>query len=192
MRSCSESGQATVEAAFLLPVLFVVFGLFLQPTILLYNRSVMSAAASESCRLVATNTMSDAAVKAYVVRRLGGVPHLGIFHVGGDKTWDISWEGPDEKGEVSVSIANRAQPLPLFGVVAGLGNNINENGEVEQRVEAKSSCVPKWAAKAGSADEWMAKWKSSGEKKSAGKEKGKKKKSKDSKKAGSSSKETPS
>lgn len=56
MRSCSESGQSTVEAAVLLPVLFVVFGLLLQPAILLYNRCIMNAAAAEGCRLVATGS----------------------------------------------------------------------------------------------------------------------------------------
>ena len=54
MRRTCESGQATVEAAFLLPVLFVGLLLLMQPGILLYDRLVMQAAASEGCRLLAT------------------------------------------------------------------------------------------------------------------------------------------
>ena len=49
MRRTCESGQATVEAAFLLPVLFVGLLLLMQPGILLYDRLVMQAAASEGC-----------------------------------------------------------------------------------------------------------------------------------------------
>ena len=48
MRRTCESGQATVEAAFLLPVLFVGLLLLMQPGILLYDRLVMQAAASEA------------------------------------------------------------------------------------------------------------------------------------------------
>ena len=51
-----ESGQATVEAAFLIPVLLVALLLLMQPGILLYDRLVMNAAASEACRLLATKT----------------------------------------------------------------------------------------------------------------------------------------
>ncbi|MFR1637837.1 MAG: TadE family protein [Eggerthellaceae bacterium] len=56
MRRTCESGRATVEAAFLLPVLFVGLLLLMQPGILLYDRLVMQAAASEGCRLLATKT----------------------------------------------------------------------------------------------------------------------------------------
>ena len=35
MRFSSESGQSTIEAAVLLPVLFALFGLLLQPALLL-------------------------------------------------------------------------------------------------------------------------------------------------------------
>lgn len=158
MRRCSESGQATVEAAVVLPAFFIMLGLFIQPMILMYSKSAMSAAASEGCRLVATNTSSPAAVKSYVRRRLGGIPQADVFHVGGS-SWKISYEGPNEKGAVFVEIENRARPLPLFGVVAGLGNSIDKDGNVVQRVKVRSSCLPAWACKNGkSADEWIEEW----------------------------------
>ena len=51
-----ERGQATVEAAFLIPVLFTVLLLSVQPGMVLYDRMVMRAAASDACRLAAAKT----------------------------------------------------------------------------------------------------------------------------------------
>ena len=93
MRSCSESGQSTVEAAVLLPVLFVVFGLLLQPAILLYNRCIMNTAAAEACRLVATSSGDDASTRAYIEHRLEAIPKVPIFHA--DETWNITWSCSD-------------------------------------------------------------------------------------------------
>lgn len=142
----------------LLPVLFLVLGLLLQPAILFYDRSVMSAAASEGCRLVATGTARGDATKGYIVRRLAGIPELEVFHLGGARGWEVSWEGPDGSGETTVRIVNRVRPLPLFGVVAGLGNSVDDDGNVVQRAEARSSSVPAWAGAAGSADQWIGGW----------------------------------
>ncbi len=47
---CREDGQATVEAAFALPVLFLLVLLLVQPGIVLYDRMVMASAAAEGCR----------------------------------------------------------------------------------------------------------------------------------------------
>lgn len=158
MRFCSESGQGTIEAAVMLPVLFVVFGLFIQPTILLYDKAVMSAAASEGCRLVATSTASETAVRGYVRRRLGAVPKLNVFHVGGDEGWKVSWTGPNKRGKVTVTIVNKAQPLPLFGVVAGLGNSITKKGYVKQTVKASASSRPVWSYENGEPEGWIGAW----------------------------------
>ena len=43
-----ERGQATVEAAFLIPVLFTVLLLSVQPGMVLYDRIVIQAAASDA------------------------------------------------------------------------------------------------------------------------------------------------
>lgn len=158
MRSFSERGQASVEAAVLLPVLFLVLGVFVQPAVLLYDKAVMRSAAAEGCRLIATNTASGTAVEAYLLRRLGGVPNLDAFHCGGERGWDLAWGGPDEAGEVSVRIVGRARPLPLFGVAAGLSGAIGADGNVELRVEERSSCRPAWAQQAGSPESWIGRW----------------------------------
>ena len=54
----TDSGQATVEAAFLIPVIFIVMMVLLQPGIILYDRMVMNHAAAEACRMLATSTGS--------------------------------------------------------------------------------------------------------------------------------------
>ena len=153
-----ETGQATVEAAFLLPVLFLLLGLFVQPAFLLYNRCVMYAAAAESCRLVATASADEAALKAYVQRRLRAVPQLPVFHEGADAGWEIALSGGQTGGEVSVSIVNHARPLPLFGISAGLAGQM-EGDTVRQEVRVASHVVPQWAADAGTGPaDWVGRW----------------------------------
>lgn len=158
MRFFSERGQSTVEAAFLLPVFFTVLGLLLQPSLLLYNRCIMNEAASEGCRLIATNTNDDATTRAYILRRLAAIPDVAVFHDGDD--WDISWSGGELGQSVTVTIVNRARPLPLFGVLAGLASAKSKDGQLEQRVEVSSSLAPDWASGLGSKpSDWIRKWK---------------------------------
>ena len=54
-----DTGQATVEAAFALPIALVLVILLVQPGILLYDRIVMQQAAAETCRLLATTPEGD-------------------------------------------------------------------------------------------------------------------------------------
>ncbi len=152
-----EGGQASVEAAFLLPVLFLFLGVFVQPAMLLYDRCVMQAAAAEGCRLYATATADESALSAYVQRRLRAVPHVDAFHEGGDAGWDISFSS-GEGGEVSVSISHRVRPLPLFGIAAGLSAQMEE-GSVRQEAQVDSHVVPGWAAGSGEGPaEWVGRW----------------------------------
>ena len=74
-------GQATVEGAFLIPVILLMLMMLVQPGILLYDRMVMSEAASEGCRLIATWPASESndACEGYIRRRLGSVPHVQPF-----------------------------------------------------------------------------------------------------------------
>lgn len=78
-----ERGQATVEAAFLIPVLFTVLLLSVQPGMVLYDRIVMQAAASDACRLAAVKTDavgdSSQAVEAFVRHRLGAIPPVPLL-----------------------------------------------------------------------------------------------------------------
>lgn len=156
MCSCSERGQATVEAAVLLPVLLAVMGALLQPAILLFDRCVMNDAAAEGCRLLSTANVDEQAVREYVRRRLASVPELPVFHEG---AWEVELSGGEGTASVSVTVVNRVHALPLPGIVPGLASQIDGAGRVVQRVEVSSSVVPAWAADAGSPSEWIASWK---------------------------------
>ena len=84
-----ESGQSTVEAAFALPVLMVLFLLLLQPGIILYDRIVMEGAAAEGCRLIATAADPGQVEEDYIRRRLSAVPQADIFHVHSTEPFDF-------------------------------------------------------------------------------------------------------
>ena len=77
-----EEGQATVEAAVLIPTVMVVLALLLQPAMLLYTRAVMSGAAAEGARLATTATYDEAVFLAgsFVKLMLCAVPDLACFH----------------------------------------------------------------------------------------------------------------
>lgn len=119
-----EQGQATVEAALLLPVLMVLMALLVQPACLLYTRCVMQSAAAEGCRLVATSTRAAGAAPqaqcAYVLRRLAAVPDAPIFHEGGEAGWEIELSGSTSAHAASARITTTARPLPFVGVLAGM------------------------------------------------------------------------
>ncbi|OUO92128.1 pilus assembly protein TadE [Gordonibacter sp. An230] len=161
-----ERGQATVEAAFLIPVLLVGLLLLVQPGILLYDRLIMHAAASEACRLLATKT--DAAgdmaesCEAYVRHRLGAVPPVSCFHVHeGGCSWEVSFEGDEGSEVVRVLIANEARPLPLLGAGGALLGILNERGNYRIEVEAEQQVQPEWVYSASAGDdpsEWVGAW----------------------------------
>lgn len=151
--SHGEPGQGTVEAAFLLPILFVGLLLLMQPGILLYDRIVMSAAASEACRLLATKTdaagdMSESC-EAFVRHRLGAVPPVACFHVhDGGCSWDIVLEGDERSETVRAVIRNEVRPLPLLDAGGALLGIVNGAGNFEVEVEAEQRTQPAWAGSA--------------------------------------------
>ncbi len=165
-RSFCEQGQATVEAAVLLPVFFVVLLLLLQPAILLYDRVVMEGAASETARLLVTKTdvlgSMDENCEAFVRHRLGAIPPLPVFHVHEPScSWDIAFEGDERESQVSVRIAHEIRPLPLFNVGARLVGLTNERGNFELRAEAVLPTYAPWVLAAKdtlSPDDWIGAW----------------------------------
>lgn len=145
----------TVEAALLLPVALALVALLVQPACVLYTRSVMASTAHELCRLVATARCGEGEVRDYALRRLAAVPEVALFHEGGPDAWEVSTEGPDERGVVEVSIEGRVRPLPLLGaLVAPLGESDGEG--VVVRVGATSRTRADWVE--GSYDAWIEMW----------------------------------
>lgn len=141
-----EGGQSTVEVAFALPVLMVLFLLLLQPGIILYDRIVMERAAAEGCRLIATAADPGKVEADYVRRRLSAVPQADIFHVHSTGcTWRVLFDGNEDSQEVGVRIATEVQPLPLIdGVIRflGFGNGAGHLAvEVESRMRTKDAWI---------------------------------------------------
>ena len=152
-----QDGQATVEAAFLLPILFVVFGLLLQPVVLLYTRGVMNSAAAEGCRLSATAT-NNADVESFVRRRLGLVPNLSLFHNGGNASWKIECSC-GKSDTYTVAISHEATVLPLLGISAGLVAKMQDASTVKQEVNISLPVHAAWYADEDkSASDWIKKW----------------------------------
>lgn len=161
-----EEGQSTVEAAFAIPVLFVMVLLLVQPGVILYDRMVMQAAAAEGCRLLATSTQAQGAMQAsceeFIRHRLSSIPSHECFHVhDGGCTWDIQLNGDEASQRVSVHIATEIRPLPLFDAAAALMGATNNRGNLTIAVEAHASTQPAWAfgTEAGSSPVgWVGAW----------------------------------
>lgn len=142
-----KEGQATVEAAFAIPILMVLILLLLQPGIVLYDKTVMNNAAWEGCRLLTTTAAeNDATNEDYIRRRLSSIPEADIFHVHSTGcTWEIERDGDDSTSEVSVTIRTEVKPLPLVDIGLHACGAVNENGNIELEVVARSSTQPDWA-----------------------------------------------
>lgn len=145
-----ERGQATVEAAFALPVLLVLVLLLLQPGIVLYDRVVMGGAAAEGCRLLATSSGGDGqASDDYIRRRLGAIPELDLFHVHSSGcSWDIQLEGNEASDVVTVRLATELKPLPLIDCALQAFGMANERGNFVVKVESSQLTQPDWVANA--------------------------------------------
>ncbi len=169
LRACplrSHNGQATVEAAFLIPMLFIGMLLLVQPGILLYDRIVMGAAASEACRLLATKT--DVAgdmtksTETFVRHRLAAIPQVDCFHVHTGKcSWDIKLEGDESSQTTRVTIRTEVRPLPLLDMGSTLLGIVNGAGNFEVEVSAAQDTQPAWvdSVEAGrDPSNWVGAW----------------------------------
>jgi hypothetical protein len=144
-----SQGQATVEAAYLIPLLMLLILLLTQPIILLYNRMVMENAAAEACRLLATSTAQGAYApdkyEGYIKRRLAAIPPIDIFHAHvGSKTWDIAMQGGEESASTEVRITNKLKPLPLLGWGTQLLGMCDVDGYLTQEVTVSLPTQPEW------------------------------------------------
>lgn len=161
----SELGQGTVEAAFVIPILFLMMLLLIQPGIVLYDCIVMNSAASEACRLLATTDGNDgegaASCTDFIRHRLSAIPQHKFFHVHeGGCTWDIHVEGGEDSGVATVRVKTEIRPLPLFDAGLGLLGMTNASGNLEIGVERASVEQPAWlhASASGSPSDWIGEW----------------------------------
>lgn len=155
---CERTAQATVETAVAFPVFLTLMLIALQPACLLYTRSVMESAASETARIMVTaEGQSDLSYRAFARRRLEAVPDLDIFHTGGAYDWDIKLTRATETGsQVSVTITGAVRPLPVIGVFASAMGSTNEDGDVVLEVTVSYEGRPGWLE--GDYESWISIW----------------------------------
>lgn len=158
-------GQATVEAALLIPALLVSLLLLIQPGILLYTRMVMEGAAAEGCRVLATASSLEentATVEDFIKRRLASVPQQANFHVHDPAcSWQIDLLGNETSEEVTVSISTEVKPLPLFDVGLNALGVLNGNGNYELKVAHHLTTKSTWVRENTISNEpkrWIERW----------------------------------
>lgn len=166
MRMSDERGQGTVEAALVIPVLFLLLLLLLQPGIVLYDRMVMRGAAAEACRLLATGSGeyggAGSSCEAFIRHRLAAVPQHDCFHVhSGGCSWVIESTGGEDSGAVTVRIVNELKPLPIVDFGATLLGALNGSGNLEIEESVTMPTQPSWVdgAPAGrGVSGWIGAW----------------------------------
>lgn len=167
-RIYDESGQATVEAAFLIPTLLLTLLLLIQPGILLYTYLVMESAAAETCRIVATESLLEqnyASVDSYAKRRLAAIPQQENFHVHDPAcTWFIDYGGNETTGGVEVEIQTEVKPLPFFDFGLDALGLLNQNGNIVLKAHHYLDTKSDWVREnpiGSNPTQWIERWKDS-------------------------------
>ena len=162
MSRCSDArlrGQATVEAAFLMPTVLLAMLLLAQPAIVLFDRAVMEAAAAEGCRMLETLAPGDeGAARAAVERRLSAIPDAAIFHSG---PWNVELLGGEGQDRASVRVEHALKPLPLIGAGMGLLGLTDADGLYRRDAHKEAQTVEGWVAESrhgSDAAAWVSRW----------------------------------
>ena len=145
----SDQAQASIESAFILPLVFICMGLALQPLLYMYSKSLCTEAVEEGARY-AISVENDTYVERYVRRRLDAIPSIGILHKDGDGDWNI--EIVRQSNSVAISLTGHMQELPILGLAAHLYLPHDAEGLL---IEAKAQAVshPSW--REGSYEDWV-------------------------------------
>ena len=159
-RPKGSGGQASVEAALLIPIVLVGMLIAVQPAISLYDRMVMESAASEGCRVLETLPEGDSEkARAYVRRRLEAIPDIPAFHEG---AWNIEVAGAGQQSAcVSVRISHVYRPLPLIGSAMGLVGLADGDGRARQEAFRQANVHDDWALHSSLGlqfEAWVQRW----------------------------------
>lgn len=138
----------------MIPMVFFVLGIVLEPCCYLYSRMIMQHAAAETLRVALTGEyLSHDELRAFCLRRLKAIPEVPLFHVGGESDWSIEVFGPGDDGEVSVDITGHARLLPIAQLVHGMYLPQDANGLI-LTTSVSAVMRPGWIE--GDYDAWTA------------------------------------
>lgn len=156
-------GQGTVEAAVVIPVLFLLLLLLLQPGIVLYDYIVMRGAAAEACRLAAVSGGVEdmSGCQDFLRNRLSAIPQHRLFHIHeGGCSWSIDIAGSEQSASTIVTIRNLVEPLPLCGSALGLLGATDGDGHLVIEAEEWAPTQPEWIAASapGGPASWVEEW----------------------------------
>lgn len=152
----TDRGQATVEAAILIPIIFIGLLMLIQPGIIFYDRVVMEHAAAEGCRMLATSPGAGGSHAEDMIRRhLGAIPPSDLFHIhDGTCSYRIELSGSEGSSVVSVKIVNRVRLLPLFGGVARF-SGLSSDGCMDVEVRREARTLPRWLGSEPDPEAWV-------------------------------------
>ncbi|MDD5806936.1 MAG: pilus assembly protein [Eggerthellales bacterium] len=155
---CSRTeGQATVEAAFLIPLFVLCILIAIQPAILLFDRAIIAQAAWEGCRLAHVSQEDGQRVEMTIRSHLRAIPDVAAFHVG---MWQVDVQGGDTFEEVRVTVSHGLQLLPgcaQFASALGWAHA----GVYEQEVEVSICGYETWVTQGElgiSPEAWVSRW----------------------------------
>lgn len=151
-----EDGQTTLEAAYLLPVLMLLFGMLLQPVCIAYTRQIMQHVAQEAAHVVAIqdSTMSPSDIEKFIRSHLEAVPKISLFRAS-EKDWQIHITQKDGVAPAKVEIKAFVRPVPFLGVFAGFAGK-KEGENICLEVRANEQLRADWVQ--GNYGEWMKIW----------------------------------
>lgn len=150
----SEIAQASVEAAFILPVALLLCGMVIQVGIYGFTRSVMMRTCAETVRVAAFdfdgNTQDCC---EFAKRRLAAIPNLALFHTPPADDWDIQIHVTNRSAKVSIT--GHFQPIPVIGMLVEAFGEKDDKGCVI-KAEVEGNTQPSWVE--GSYDGWQKIW----------------------------------
>lgn len=156
--------QATVEAAIMIPVIFLLILLLIQPGIILYDLTVMNSAAAETCRVLSTSNDENISkiCEPFARKRLSAIPQQENFHLHNNGcSYEFNFDGNQNSEVVSVSIKNQLQPLPLIAFLSDVMGLLNSNGCFEIEAQSQQTVRPSWvknSSAGGNPDYWVGAW----------------------------------
>lgn len=160
-RMNGDRGQGTVEAAVVIPILFLLILILLQPGIVLYDLLVMKNAVAEGCRLMATTDEVDVRqCEEFIAHRLSAIPQHDLFHAHGSSCYAIQIDGGADKGYVEIWVDNELKPLPLVGAALDALGVTNGRGNIMITEGMAAAVQPSWVTRGplGGPADWVEDW----------------------------------